>query len=133
MALYRDFDISFSKDPLSGDLTLVEDEAAVIQSVKSLVLTMFYERPFQPSVGSAVNRLLFEPNDIVTKTLLAQSIKAVLDQFEPRADLKAVDVYDTLGPSGEYLDPHTLVVNVKFFVHNRPNLVTSTVVLRRLR
>lgn len=133
MALYSDFNISFEKDELSRDLTLVEDEKAVMQSVKSLVLTSLFERPFQPSIGSTITRLLFEPLDAVTKTILARTIKEVIDQHEPRAELKYVDIYEGSGPNGEQLDPHQLIVNVGFFVFNRPNLVSASIVLRRLR
>lgn len=133
MALYSDLDISFTPDPITGDLAVVSDEQSVTQSVKNLILTSFYERPFQPSLGSAVNLMLFENNDEVTRFILAQKIKQVVDLFEPRAEVKLVDIYDTFGPKREKLDPHTLIINVGFLVQNFPTLVTTQIILRRLR
>lgn len=133
MALYRDIDLSFQRDALSGDIPVLEDEAAVSQSVRQLVLTSLYERPFQPSLGSVVYQLLFEPLTEITKLLLARTIRDTISQFESRATVKFVDVYTDVGPSGESLDDHTVIVDVGFFVHNRPNLVTTPIVLRRLR
>ncbi len=133
MPLYRDIKLSFEKDPLSGDIPVVDDEAAVIQSVRSLVLTALYERPFQPSVGSTATQLLFEPLTEVTKMVLARTIHDTVTQYEPRATMKFVDVYTTEGPAGERLGDHSVAVDVGFFVFNRPQLVTSTIVLKRLR
>jgi phage baseplate assembly protein W len=133
MALYSDFNISFEQDPFSRDIQVVEDEEAVKQSVKSLVLTTFYERPFQPSIGSIIYQLLFEPISDVTELLIARTINDVITQFEPRASVKFVDVYSDTDPNGVKLDGHTVVVDVGFYVYNRPNLVTTTIVLRRLR
>ena len=133
MALYSDFDISFERDAFSGDIQIIEDEMAVKQAVKLLVLTTFYERPFQPSIGSIIYSLLFEPLSEVTELLIARTINDVVSQFEPRASMKFVDVYTDIGPNGVALDGHTIVVNVGFFVYNRPNLVTTTIALRRLR
>lgn len=133
MVLYRDLDISFLNNPLSGDLDVVEDEAAVSQSVKNLILTSLYERPFQPSLGSIINQLLFAPYDKITRSVLAQTIKETVDKFEPRVELKFVDFYEHTGPDGSPIDANTIVISVGFLVLNKPNLVTISIVLRRLR
>lgn len=131
--LYRDFHLSFGADPLSGNLLTVEDEAAVAQSVRTLILTSLYERPFQPALGSIIYRLLFEPFDAITKQVLAQTIKDVVTQFESRATVKFVDFYEGRGPNNELIDDNTLCVVVGFYVYNKPNLVTTNVLLRRTR
>ena len=38
---------------------------AVVNSIKNLILTNYYERPFQPEIGSNVRRLLFENVDAI--------------------------------------------------------------------
>jgi phage baseplate assembly protein W len=133
MAIYRDFAIDFLPDPQTGDLRFVEDDAAVAQSVRLLVQTAFYERPFQPSIGSAVPRILFEPLDAVTKAILAQTMNQVITQFEPRATVKQIDIYSGVDQFGRQMDPNEIVVTLTFLIYNRPNLVTTTVLLRRLR
>ena len=101
MAIYSDFNISFEPNPLSKDLEIVTDEYAVSQSVKDLILTSYYERPFQPSIGSDIRRLLFEPMDSITIRVLAQSIKDVIDQF--------VYTSTNYGPNKELLDSNTIM------------------------
>lgn len=133
MAFYSDFDISFEPDPRSRDIKLVTNEQSVAQSIKNLVLTSFYEKPFQPSIGGNIKRFLFEPLDSVTKLLVAEQIKEVVDLFEPRARIEFVDIYDTVGPTGIKLDPHEAVVVVGYYVVNIPVLVTVQILLQRLR
>jgi len=133
MATYSDFNIAFTPDPFSGDLQIVSDNAAVIQSIRLLVLTMFYERAFQPAIGSIISRLLFELLDEVSESLLVKTIQDVINKFEPRATLKFVTVYKNIGPNGESLDDNTIVVDVGFAIRNLPNITVATIVLRRLR
>ena len=132
-AIYSDVDISFLPDPITKDVAIVTDEESVKQSVKLLVLTSLYERVFQPGVGSEVNRVLFEPLNTVTTAVLAQYIADVLKQFEPRITLQYVDMHFDKKPTGEYLDPNTLWIEIAFMIRNLPTLVTTGVLLRRLR
>lgn len=133
MSSYSDFAASFLADPATKDLSIVEDDAAVMQSVRTLVLTSFYERPFQPSLGGSVRWLLFEPLDEVTKLALAQSIQSTIELFEPRVKVRYVDIYANHGPSGRALDDNTVVVVVSFLILNRPGLVSTEFSLQRLR
>jgi phage baseplate assembly protein W len=65
---------------------------AIKQSILNLVLTNYYEKPFRPSVGSNVNKLLFEPGSPLVVTFLQQAIADVITNYEPRASLIAVIV-----------------------------------------
>lgn len=132
-ALYSDFDISFSPDPVSKDLSKVEDVEAVEQSLKLLIMTNYYERVFQPAVGGDVRRMLFEPLDDATLTILTQTIADVIRLFERRATVRYIDVYTDKKPTGEFLDPNMLWIEIAFTVVNLPNLITTGVLLRRLR
>tara|TARA_Y100000004_G_C8938364_1_gene423079 strand:- start:1289 stop:1777 length:489 start_codon:yes stop_codon:yes gene_type:complete len=63
---YVDFDLNFKKSPVyeNGDILLVTDEDAIEQSVKTLLLTNRYERPFKPSMsGGSREFLQFESAD----------------------------------------------------------------------
>lgn len=130
---YSDLDISFLPNPVTKDLATVEDAAAVKQSVKLLVLTSLYERVFQPSLGGEVNKMLFEQLDAVTVAVITRNIADVVRQFEPRADLQYIDVYFDKKPTGEYIEPNTLWIEIAFMIRNLPTLVTTGVLLRRLR
>lgn len=133
MSVYKDINDLFTPDPKTGDLAVVEDAAAVAQAVKNLVLTSHFERPFQPSIGSGVYDLLFEPMNTVTEYVLAKTIKDVIDKFEPRATVDYIDVYSSVGPNGEPLSQHEIFVVVAFYVRNNPQLMTTTILLKRTR
>ena len=77
--IYADLDLRFTKQPGTGDLSMVYDDRAVINSVKNLLLTNFYERPWQPSIGSNIDAMLFENIDTLMETTIAQDIKNVIN------------------------------------------------------
>lgn len=92
--IYKDFDISFIPHPLTGDIGVKTDVAAVKQALRNVVLTNFYERPFAPDIGSNVTRLLFEPVDVLTVADIRQAIFEVVGNYEPRVTVKDVLVQD---------------------------------------
>jgi hypothetical protein len=75
---YADLNMAFLQHPVLKDITPLKDIDAVKQSVKNLVMTNFYERPFRPDIGSGVTGLLFEPADSFTGMALRDEIKEVL-------------------------------------------------------
>tara|TARA_B000000557_G_scaffold224081_1_gene193525 strand:- start:8 stop:487 length:480 start_codon:yes stop_codon:yes gene_type:complete len=89
---YYDLDLKFTKNPNTGDISARRGSSSVKQSIKSLVLTDFYEVPFKPEVGCSVKALLFEPMDIVTEQRITDSIKTVIQNYEPRVDFLTVTV-----------------------------------------
>ena len=58
---FSDIDLTFIANPVTGDLSKKYDENAVKQSIKNLVMTRNYERPFNSSIGSQIYNVLFEP------------------------------------------------------------------------
>ena len=71
---FRDIDLDFGRNIVTNDVNVVEDIIAVKRSVKNLVQTNFYERPFQPELGCGVRELLFEPFTPLTKIHLEDKI-----------------------------------------------------------
>ena len=132
-SLYSDFDITFLPNSVTKDLATLEDNDAVKQSVRLLVLTSLFERVFQPGLGGEVNKMFFEPLDDISTSVLVRSIGDTLRQFEPRITLQYIDVYTDKKPTGEYLEPHTLWIEIAFVVRNLPTVVTTGVLLQRLR
>ena len=57
---YKDLDLFFSRKRGSNDIAKITDIEAVKRSVRNLVLTNFYEKPFHPEIGSGVRDMLFE-------------------------------------------------------------------------
>ncbi len=49
---YSDLDLKLTLHPFRKDIVPLKDSEAVKNAVKNLILTNFFERPFQPSVGA---------------------------------------------------------------------------------
>ena len=99
---------------------------AVVNSIKNLVLTNHYEKPFQPEIGSNVRKLLFENLDSLTAIALQREISEVIKNFEPRASVTKISVI------AEY-DKNGFSVELEFFVINQTNPITITFFLERIR
>ena len=124
---YSDLDLFFSAKSVSKDISKVTDIQAVKRSVRNLVLTNHYEKPFHPEIGSGVRDILFEPMTPITANILARKIQDVVENFEPRAKLIGVRAQPNL-------DRNEYEVTIEFYVVNTPTeLVDLTVMLERLR
>ena len=91
---FKDLAISFNANPSTGDFGVVKNENAIQQSVRNLILTMFGERPFQPSIGSRVKMLLFEPWDPFAVDTIKSEIFNVIKRLEPRVRCTGVGLRD---------------------------------------
>lgn len=123
---YRDLDLNFNIHPIRKDINKHVSEMAVINSVKNLVLTNFYEKPFQPNFGSNVRGLLFENVDIVTASAIERAIEQVITNYEPRVNLVSVQV-------APYFDENAFTVTMTFFIVNISQEITITFQLERTR
>jgi|TARA_B110000902_G_scaffold30691_1_gene32999 phage baseplate assembly protein W len=124
---YNDLDLFFSKKSGSNDVTQITDVEAVKRSIRNLVLTNFYEKPFHPEIGSGIRDMLFENMTPITAVVLARKVEDVIENFEPRARLISVR-------SLPNLDRNEYEVTIEFFVVNTPTeLVDMTVFLEVLR
>ena len=124
---YRDLDLFFSRKAMSNDVNKVTDITAIKRSIRNLVLTNHYEKPFHPEIGSGVRDVLFEPMTPFIAHILTMKIQDVIENFEPRARLVGVRAYPDL-------DRNAYDVSVQFYVVNAPTeLIELTLPLERLR
>ena len=124
---YRDLDLFFSRKNGTNDIEKITDIEAVKRSVRNLVLTNFYEKPFHPEIGSGIRDMLFENMTPITAVVLARKVEDVIENFEPRARLIGVRALPNL-------DRNEYEVTIEFFVVNTPTeLVDMTVFLEVLR
>ena len=124
---WKDLDLFFGKKQGSSDISKITDVEAVKRSIRNLVLTNFYEKPFHPEIGSGVRDMLFENMSPITSVVLAKKIEDVVENFEPRARLIGVRALPNL-------DRNEYEVTIEFFVVNAPTeLVDMTVFLEVLR
>lgn len=124
--LYSDIDFTFTCKPVSKDIALSYDEMAVVRSVRNLLLTNHYERPFKPELGSNINGLLFEPVSPITSSALQTEIQNMIKNYEPRALLKDVTV--SAKP-----DQNAYDVTLTFYIENATIPTTVTILLERNR
>lgn len=123
---FRDLDLNFTIHPVKKDINTHKNEYAVINSIKNLVLTNHYERPFQPEIGSNIRRLLFEQVDSVTASQLEREIAEVIGNFEPRAQVSKVEAI----PSP---DENKYQIYLEFFIINNTAPITINFFLERIR
>ncbi len=124
---WKDLDLFFGKKQTSKDINKVVSVQAVKRSIRNLVLTNHYEKPFHPEIGSGVRDMLFELMTPITSFILAKKIEDVIENFEPRARLVGVRALPNL-------DRNEYEVTVEFYVVNTPTeLVDLTMFLEVLR
>ena len=124
--VYSDIDLSFLSHPITGKLTRKINREAVKQSVKSLILTDYYERPFKSDIGCGIRALLFENFHPAITQQMEDAIRETISNYEPRAVLHSLDIQAKP-------DQHELNVTVVFFVTNDPEPISLNVLLERVR
>ena len=123
---FKDLDFNFTKLTTTGDVARKTNVEAVKQSMKSLIQTGFYERPFNPGLGTAIGDMLFELNTPLLRRRIAQTIKEVVTNYEPRANLIDVTVDDN-SDNNEYR------VRIYFYVVNSSQQEVFETFLTRTR
>jgi len=124
--VYSDLNLEFLQHPDRLDIIPLKDIDAVKQSVKNLVLTNFYERPFHPEIGGNVSSRLFEPADTITGIGIRNEILQVLKTFEPRINGLRVEVFD-------HTATNEIIVNIIYNVIYLQMTSEVTFNLQRLR
>lgn len=123
---FTDLDLSFLMHPVKKDVNKLKNEQAIIASIKNLLMTNHYERPFQPDLGSNIRKLLFENLDKITSSSLEREITQTIKNFEPRVDVKSIVAtpdYDNNGFS----------VKMVFTLINLSSPITIQFFLERVR
>ena len=124
--IYSDLDLTFNKSPVTGDVALRYDDQSVISSIINLLLTNFYERPFQPDVGSNMSAFLFEPMTDITTNSMKIEIRNVIKNYEPRATINKLDI-----TPDEASNRYNLYMEV--FIGNNTQVTPVNLILQRSR
>jgi phage baseplate assembly protein W len=123
---FKDLDLNFNIHPVRKDISKSIGPMAVVNSIKNLILTNYYERPFQPDIGSNVRRLLFENLDNITATTIKDEIERTIVNYEPRATVKTINV------TADY-DKNGFKVYLEFFIVNQTAPIVINFLLERIR
>ena len=82
--IYSDIRGDMATNPATDDLLLRTNADSIETSVKNLLQTNYFERPFQPKVGSNIRGLLFELVTPYSADALKSAIIETIDNYEPR-------------------------------------------------
>ena len=124
--IYSDLDLTFLRQPSTGDVSMRYDEQSVIRSIRSLLSTQMGERLFQPTLGSTINNLLFEPISALTASQIEDEVIRMIRNYEPRARVNEVAV--TAEPDSNYFS-----VFLSVFVGNQTSPSSINLILQRSR
>ena len=109
-----------------GDISIKTDENAIKASIRNLISTMNYERPFNSKVGSQARNIFFELATPMTPILIKKSVTDVIRNFEPRVNVNDVQVSINA-------ESHDAYVTVYFTIINTIEPLQVTVLLERTR
>jgi len=123
---FADLNLLFSTNPATRDVTKRINEEAVKASVRNLIQTRNFERPFHPEIGCQVNAMLFENITPVVYQIIKKTIFDVIEKFEPRVvvlDVKAQETPDT----------NNLELTIIFRIINSERPITLKTTIQRVR
>ena len=85
------------------------------------------ERPFQPTLGSGLQDMLFEPLDYGSGALIKKEIKETLNQYEPRIQITNLECFPDSANNG-------YEVSLEYFILGREDRpVALDIFLERTR
>ena len=95
----------------TGDFKLLKDFEAIVNSYINLLNIKRGSYPFDPEVGTEIDKYVFELDDETTYDLLREEVIRTLEQ-EDRAEVLSVDLAKTT-------DPKTILITVKAKIKDR--------------
>lgn len=123
---FSDFTRNLEQIPGRKDTSRVINENAVKESIRNLILTDRGERLMQPNIGCDIRGSLFENIDQSTMLILEQNIKSTIKTYEPRCNLRSVEVLANT-------ETNELKVKIVFSVINTTTTSSLTIDLNRVR
>ena len=123
---YRDLDLDFGLNSVTKDVNKLTDAEAIKRSVRNLINTNNYERPFRPEIGSGIRGLLFEPMTELTSHFMQVKIAEILNEFEPRISVSNIII-------NNQEDRNAYSVSIHFLIKGTQEPVIVDTFLERLR
>lgn len=123
---YADLDLDFKINPITGDINRKKGNDAIKRSIRNLIFTNYYERPFNSSIGSDVPSLLFENVDVVTASLLEDALAKLINIYEPRVQLVGLSVFADI-------DNYGFNIQLEYVILNTETPATFNLFLEKIR
>ena len=124
--IYKDLDLDFQLNSATKDIQKLTDVESVKRSVRNLINTNHYERPFHPEIGSNLRAMLFELITPQMTHVISKQIDLLIRNYEPRCRLVQVNSQPSLERNGYRC-------SISFYVVNYPEPVEVETFLERLR
>jgi len=110
---FKDISLSFTRHPVTNDITILKNEDAIKKSVINLCRTSINERFFNPLIGTRMGQALFELNDPDVAEFLEQDIENTLKNYEPRIKVNSVNAESSV-------DSYELNIKVEYDIVGLP-------------
>ena len=124
--IFKDLNLDFQQNSATKDIQKITDVESVKRSVRNLINTNHYEKPFRPQVGSNLRAMLFELISPQMNHAISKEIDLLIRNYEPRCRLVEVS-------SNPQIDKNAYSVTISFYVVNHPEPVVVESFLERLR
>ena len=124
--IFKDLNLDFQQNTATKDIQKITDVESVKRSVRNLINTNHYEKPFHPEIGSNLRGMLFELMTPQMNHVITKQIENLINNYEPRCRL--VQVY-----TQPMFDRNGYSVQISFYVQNHQEPVIVESFLERLR
>ena len=124
--IFKDLNLDFQQNTATKDIQKITNIEAVKRSVRNLINTNHYEKPFHPEIGSNLRAMLFELMSPQMNHLISKQIENLINNYEPRCNL--VEVF-----AQPMFDRNGYSVQISFMVNNHQEPVIVESFLERLR
>ena len=110
---FKDISLSFTRHPVTNDVTVLKNEDAIKKSVINLCRTRINERFFNDLLGTSIEDSLFETNLTDISSFLEREITTLLKNYEPRIRLTNVLI-------NSIVDSYELQIRVEYEITGLP-------------
>jgi len=124
--IFKDLNLDFQQNTATKDIQKITDVESVKRSVRNLINTNHYEKPFHPEIGSNLRGMLFELMSPQMNHLITKQIENLINNYEPRCRLVQVHTQPEFDRNG-------YAVQISFYVQNYQDPVVVESFLERLR
>ena len=110
---FKDISLSFTRHPVTNDVTVLKNEDAIKRSVINLCRTRINERFFNDLLGTSIEDSLFETNLNDISSFIQREIETLIKNFEPRVLLRNVIVESLI-------DSYELQIRIEYEIVGLP-------------
>ena len=89
---FKDLDLDFTTNPITGDVVTVKDSTSVKRGIRNILLTEEGERLMQPELGSGIRNMLFEQMTDINAQRLETEVLSAIEAWESRAEVLSIVV-----------------------------------------